>query len=117
MRRLGGTRSEPVDVWIVAATNEDLDGGHPRAAVPRGPLPPARGPARFACRRCASAATDVVLLAEHFLARACADYGLPREDARRRTRARPCCAYPWPGNVRELANVMERVALLGDGPT
>src|ERR1044071_7837064 len=24
VRRLGGTREEPVDVWIVAATNEDL---------------------------------------------------------------------------------------------
>src|SRR5262247_418785 len=24
IRRLGGTRSEPVDVWIIAATNEDL---------------------------------------------------------------------------------------------
>lgn len=25
-------------------------------------------------------------------------------------------AYPWPGNVRELANVIERAAVLGDGP-
>jgi two-component system response regulator AtoC len=24
--------------------------------------------------------------------------------------------YPWPGNVRELANVIERVAVLSDGP-
>ena len=25
-------------------------------------------------------------------------------------------AYAWPGNVRELANVLERAAVLGDGP-
>ena len=25
-------------------------------------------------------------------------------------------AYPWPGNVRELASVIERAAVLGDGP-
>ena len=58
---------------------------------------------------------DIVPLAEHFLARACEDYGLaPRTlGARRAGRARG--AYPWPGNVRELANVMERVALLSDG--
>ena len=26
-------------------------------------------------------------------------------------------AAPWPGNVRELANVLERAAILADGPT
>ena len=25
-------------------------------------------------------------------------------------------AYPWPGNVRELENVLERCAILSDGP-
>jgi DNA-binding NtrC family response regulator len=25
-------------------------------------------------------------------------------------------SYPWPGNVRELANVIERAAVLGEGP-
>src|SRR5262249_48452116 len=56
---------------------------------------------------------DVILLAEHYLARACADYDLPSkrllDDARR-----ALMAYAWPGNVRELANVMERVALLSE---
>jgi transcriptional regulator with PAS, ATPase and Fis domain len=76
VRRLGGTRSEPVDVWVVAATNEDLaaitsarrfraDLYH-RLAVVTFSLPALRD------RR-----DDVLLLAEHFLARACTDYGLP----------------------------------------
>src|SRR5262249_59332787 len=56
---------------------------------------------------------DVLLLAEHYLARACADYDLPPkrllDDARR-----TLTAYAWPGNVRELANVMARVALLSE---
>ena len=26
------------------------------------------------------------------------------------------CAYSWPGNVRELQNVLERCAILSDGP-
>ena len=42
VRRLGSTRSEPVDVWIVAASNENLRRGGAGAAIPRGPLPPSR---------------------------------------------------------------------------
>jgi class 3 adenylate cyclase/tetratricopeptide (TPR) repeat protein len=61
-------------------------------------------------------ADDVLLLADAFLARVCAEHGLEPKalsaDARRRL-----AAHPWPGNVRELANVMERAALLVDGPT
>src|SRR4029450_8022626 len=56
------------------------------------------------------------LLAEHFLARICADYSLgPKTlapDARDRL-----MAYRWPGNVRELSNVIERAALLAEGTT
>ena len=58
VRRLGGTRSETVDVWVIAATSEDLDEAHPRSAVSRGPVSPAGGPdasstsAARARRRC-----------------------------------------------------------------
>jgi DNA-binding NtrC family response regulator/tetratricopeptide (TPR) repeat protein len=114
VRRLGSTKSEPVDVWIVTATNEDLatstrqgrfrEDLYHRLAVLTVALPPLRerGP-------------DTLLLAEHFLIRACADYGLPSKglgpDARE-----ALLAYAWPGNIRELANVMERVALLAEAP-
>ncbi len=76
VRRLGSTTSEPVDVWILSATNADLSkAGHERVfredlyhrlAVLTLSLPPLRERGR-----------DVLLLAERFLARACADYGLP----------------------------------------
>jgi hypothetical protein len=59
---------------------------------------------------------DIALLAEHFLARACRDYGVPPKRLHEAARA-ALLAYPWPGNVRELANVLERVALLGEGST
>ena len=55
----------------------------------------------------------MVLLAEHFLARACADYGLPAKTLAPDARA-ALVAYRWPGNVRELINTMERVALLAE---
>jgi len=59
---------------------------------------------------------DVALLAEFFVGKFCAAYGLPRlpftEDARQWL-----LDYDWPGNVRELQNLMERAVLLaGDGP-
>ena len=58
---------------------------------------------------------DIVLLAEHFLARACADYGLPAKTLEADAR-QALLDYPWPGNVRELSNVMERVVLLTESP-
>src|SRR5262249_7096684 len=57
--------------------------------------------------------TDVLLLAEHFLRRACADYGLAPKTLTADARS-VLLAHAWPGNVRELANTMERVALLAD---
>ena len=78
MRRLGRAHGEAVDVWILAATSEDLDEAmragrfrrdlYHRLAVMTLRLPPLR-----------ERGADVMLLAEHFLARACADYGLPRK--------------------------------------
>ena len=112
VRRLGSTRSEPVDAWILTATSENLltatrerrfrEDLYHRLAVLTLWLPPLR-----------ERGEDVLLLAEHFLARACADYDLPPRRLSADARA-ALLAYPWPGNVRELANVMERVTLLSD---
>ena len=112
VRRLGSTRSEPVAVWIIAASNQDLAstvrGGrfredlYHRLAVVVLALPPLR-----------ARGTDVLLLADHFLARACREYGLAPKTLTPDARA-ALLAHPWLGNVRELANTMERVALLTD---
>src|SRR5215471_5904327 len=115
IRRLGSTRSEAIDVWIIAATSENLDEAmrarrfredlYHRLAVLTLRLPPLR-----------ERGDDIVLLAEHFLARSCEDYGLPTK-----TLTPDACvalqAFPWPGNVRQLANVMERAALFTDSTT
>jgi DNA-binding NtrC family response regulator/tetratricopeptide (TPR) repeat protein len=113
VRRLGSTRADPVDVWILAAHSEDLkiavrarrfrEDLYHRLALLTVSLPPLRERGR----------NDILLLAEHFMARACADYGLPPKALAPEARA-ALAVYPWPGNVRELANVIERVALLSD---
>ena len=112
VRRLGGTHSEPADVWIISATNTNLLAAtrtgkfradlYHRLAVLTLLLPPLR-----------ERDDDVLFLAEHFLARACSDYGLPTRTLAADARAR-VLAYGWPGNVRELGNTMERAALLAE---
>ncbi|MFI5377461.1 MAG: sigma-54 interaction domain-containing protein, partial [Candidatus Rokuibacteriota bacterium] len=113
VRRLGGTHPEPADAWIISATNSDLQAAirdrrfredlYHRLAVLTLRLPPLRERGR-----------DVILLAEHLLARVCADYGLPPKTLAPEAQEQ-LLAHPWPGNVRELSNVLERVALLTDG--
>ncbi len=115
VRRLGSTRSEAVDVWVIAATSEDLDAAirarrfredlYHRLAVLTLRLPPLR-----------ERGDDIVLLAEHFLVRSCEDYGLPTKTLTSDA-CRALQAFPWPGNVRQLANVMERAALFTDSAT
>jgi DNA-binding NtrC family response regulator/predicted ATPase len=112
VRRLGSVQTEPTDVWIIAATSEDLLGStgtrrfrddlYHRLAALTLRLPPLR-----------ERGYDVVLLAEHFLARACADYRLPTRTLDESAR-QVLLRYSWPGNVREVSNVMERVALFSD---
>ena len=113
VRRLGGTRAEPVDVRLIAATNVDLaqavgegrfrEDLYHRLAVVTLVLPPLR-----------ERGEDIMLLAEQFLERACRDYGVSAKRILPEARER-LLASPWRGNVRELGNVMERVALLAEG--
>jgi DNA-binding NtrC family response regulator/tetratricopeptide (TPR) repeat protein len=113
VRRLGGTRPEPIDVWIISATSEDLTAArrrgfreelYHRLAVVTLRLPPLR-----------ERGQDILTLAEHFLTLTCTEYGLAPKTLTEDARA-ALIAYRWPGNVRELANVMERAGLLVDGP-
>lgn len=114
VRRLGRTRSEPVDVWILAASSQDLHSAarehrfredlYHRLAVVTLSLPPLR-----------ERGADVLLLADHFLARDTLAYSLPPRTFSPDARA-ALLAYSWPGNIRELANVVERVVLLAEGP-
>jgi DNA-binding NtrC family response regulator/tetratricopeptide (TPR) repeat protein len=114
VRRLGAIRSEPANVAIIAATNDDLRAAiqagrvredlYHRLAVITLVLPPLR-----------ERPGDVELLADMLLGRLCVDYGLPRRTLTAEARA-VLRRYSWPGNIRELGNVVERAALLFDGP-
>jgi transcriptional regulator with GAF, ATPase, and Fis domain len=112
--RVGGTRSIPIDVRIISATNRDLaeevearrfrqDLYH-RLNVIEINVPPLRE------RR-----EDIPLLADHFVARFASRSSRPM--LRVSLAAMNCLqAYDWPGNVRELENSIERAVVLGSGP-
>jgi len=113
--RVGGSATLRVEVRVVAATNKDLtaevaagrfreDLFYRLNVVPIH-LPPLR-----------ERKEDLPELASRFLAEACARNGRkPATLAREALLALQ--AHDWPGNVRELRNVMERLVILGDGPS
>ncbi len=115
VRPVGETRSERVDVRVVAASVRDL-GAAVRAGQFREDLyyrldvvgihiPPLR-----------ERKGDILQLARHFLARyARLRPGAPIEGIAEDALA-AMQAYRWPGNVRELEHAIERAAVLCEGP-
>ncbi len=109
--RLGASRTQRVDVRVVAATNADLDtevnaGRFREDLLYRLSVFPLRLPPLRERR------DDIVPLARHYLAAASRRYrrDSPILDS---SVERALLDHPWPGNVRELAHAMERAALLG----
>jgi Nif-specific regulatory protein len=111
--RVGDSKTNRVDVRVVAATNESLEDEietgnfredlYYRLNVVPIPLPPLRE------RR-----DDILPLAQFFLKR----YGeLNRREVPELTPpvTEALLAYDWPGNVRELENTIERLVVLWDG--
>jgi two-component system, NtrC family, response regulator AtoC len=114
VERLGGTRTIPVDVRVIAASNVDLKEAT-RARTFREDLfyrlnvvpvtvPPLR-----------ARKDDIPLLADHFVTKYSREF---KKDVRgiSRTALPALTAYDWPGNVRELENVIARSVALATRP-
>lgn len=112
IQRLGSQVTTKVDVRVLAATNQDLEGMvrdrtfredlYYRLHVVRVHLPPLR-----------ERPDDIAVLADHFLLAATKRNGLGQKRL-----AKPALAWlrgqAWPGNVRQLKNVLEGAAVLSD---
>ncbi|MFK7988281.1 MAG: sigma 54-interacting transcriptional regulator [Sandaracinaceae bacterium] len=113
VRPLGSTRSEPVDVRIIAATHRHLDRDveagrfrqdlYFRLVGVRLTLPPLRE------RR-----DDIPGLVERLLDRIAAEPGM-RAVTLSRAAMGALLLHDWPGNVRELEQALRRGILIGDG--
>lgn len=115
IERLGSSHSIPVDVRVISATNVDLEKAveegkfrsdlYYRLRVVQINLPPLR-----------ERASDIPVLAAHFLKNYATKYGLKCTSIGSTALAK-LTAYRWPGNIRELRNVIERSAVLAEGTT
>jgi len=111
--RVGGNRSIPVDVRVIAATNCDLSaavgsGEFRRDLFYRLNVFPLHIPSLRERRE------DILLLAKYFIERYAANSGKRIRSVDKRT-VELLEAYRWPGNIRELQNVIQRAIILCDG--
>jgi Nif-specific regulatory protein len=109
--RVGGTRTIPLDVRLIAATNRDLEEAVRKSAFRqdlyyRLNVVAVRTPALRERRE------DIPLLANYFTAKYSAR---SRRNVAGLSSAASACLkkYDWPGNVRELENAIERAVVLG----
>jgi DNA-binding NtrC family response regulator len=110
VRRVGGAKSQKVDVRIIAATNRNLE-DEVRAGRFRQDLFYRLSVVRLHLPSLHARADDIPVLVQHFL-----DTGPYNRNPNGTQRVRAIAkdamaalqAYPWPGNVRELVNVVER---------
>ena len=113
--RLGGTRTIPIDVRLVAATNRNLtqmmgdklfrSDLYYRLKVFPITTPPLRDHPE-----------DIPILARHFTRKYAREMNKQIEKIPPDT-MRALVVWPWPGNVRELENFIERSVILSRGPT
>jgi formate hydrogenlyase transcriptional activator len=111
--RLGGTKTIPIDVRLVAATNRNLtqmmgdklfrSDLYYRLKVFPIITPPLRDHPE-----------DIPMLARHFTTKYAAKMNRRIERIPVET-MRALVAWPWPGNVRELENFLERSVILSTG--
>jgi len=111
--RIGSSEERPVDVRIIAATNQDL-----RQRVAEGQfrldlfyrlfVVPLHLPALR------ERPEDVAILIQHFIE--AGSLRFQRQIHCSREALAALIRYPWPGNVRQLQNVINRLILLSESP-
>jgi two-component system response regulator AtoC len=110
VERLGGVRTTPVDVRVIAATNIDLKQAV-RARTFREDLFYRLNVVPLSVPPLRDRKEDIALLVDHFVKKYSREF---KKDVRGVSQgALPALeAYDWPGNVRELENVIERSVAL-----
>lgn len=114
IRPVGATRNVKVDVRLVAATHQDLqvlltEGKIREDLYFRLNVVPLKLP------ELKDRGEDIPLLVKHFLKKQAKENNREALSISKEAMG-ILMEYPWPGNVRELENVLERGAILTEGP-
>lgn len=114
LERVGGSETLKVDVRVIAATNKDLE-AEIRKGTFREDLYFRLNVVQVHAPALRERREDLPALIDAFLEEAC------RRNGRKTLRLLPeafarMASYEYPGNVRELRNLVERVAILCEGP-
>jgi Nif-specific regulatory protein len=112
--RVGGGTQINVDTRVVAATNRDLEQAIEEKTF-RQDLFYRLFVVEIAVAALRDHATDIPILADHFLQR-CRAKASCRVTAFSEEAMSALSDYEWPGNVRELQNTVERAVILSRGP-
>jgi DNA-binding NtrC family response regulator len=110
-RAVGSDRVEHADVWIIAATNQDLV-SRVRTGAFRADLMFRLAVVKLEVPRLVGRGDDILALAEHFLRDISGGTKRFTEEA-----LRALLSYDWPGNVRELKHRVESAALFSEEPS
>src|SRR5262245_14430654 len=102
----------PVDVWVICATNLDLDEAVRERRFRADLL--SRLTIRFILPPLRERPADIIPMAEKFLAQACADFGLPLKKLSPAAQVR-VERHGWPDNARGLRNMIENAVVFTPG--
>ena len=110
---IGSTKTYPIDVRVICASNRNLKEMVDRNEF-RADLYYRINVVNLEIPPLSQRGDDILPLADYFLDNLSAFYGEPRKRLSEKTR-QILLKYPWPGNVREMANAMERAYVLTEG--
>ena len=114
VRPLGGTEERPIDIRLVAATNENLEQAVAEGRF-REDLYHRLSEFTIYMPQLSERGTDLFLFADLFVRLANEDLSRNVEGFEARA-AEMLASHTWPGNLRELNNVVKRAVLVARGP-
>jgi len=110
---LGSEKPLQTDVWVIAATNRDLERDVERGHF-RDDLYYRLSTIRISVAPLRDRPEDLPLLIDHYIKKYDQQFKGTHASVLSPEALAKMAAYPWPGNVRELQNVLQRIIVLGE---
>jgi len=110
---LGSEKPLQTDVWVITATNRDLERDVEQGHF-RSDLYYRLSTIRISVAPLRNRPEDVPLLIDHYIKKYAQQFNRTHPSVLSPEALAKMAAYPWPGNVRELQNVLQRIIVLGE---